>query len=199
MSTVEEILAPAPAQTARRGTAARRAARILRPGRAPAGVAVAAVTAVTAWWITAEVVEAWLAAPREWSLAPGLLELTWRNPAMPYVAGAALAVGALLVILAVIPGRPRLVPLETVEGSVVIGITRQGLRRTLAAAALGVTGADLAYVRLQSGQIEVTVVTDARRTGDLLREVGAAVGDRLQTLALYGRHEVVVRLRRRRI
>ncbi len=43
------------------------------------------------------------------------------------------------------------------------------------------------------------MLTKGTRTGELLKEVGAAVGDRLAGLGVYGRNEVVVRLRRKNI
>ncbi|GAA0429396.1 hypothetical protein Acor_40200 [Acrocarpospora corrugata] len=199
MSTVEEILTAVPGKRVRRRLVARRATRTLHPGRTVAGIAVAAVVAITALGIMAEMVAFWWGAHSLWPGVSGALALTWRDPLVPGLALAAVAAGLALVALALLPGRAKLVALETVDESVTMGLTRSGLCRTLAAAALAVDGADLARVRLRHGRIQVTVVTDAFRTGDLLREVGAAVGDRLQGLALHGRHEVVVRLRRRKI
>ncbi|WP_204043924.1 DUF6286 domain-containing protein [Acrocarpospora phusangensis] len=199
MSTVEEILAAAPAKRARRRTIARQATRTLNPGRSAVATAVATALAAAAWGIIAAMVGAWLGAPAAWTRLAVMLGVTWQDPLVPGLALVAILIGAGLIALAVLPGRAKLVALETSGENVTMGLTRPGLRRTLAAAALTVDGVDVARVRLLHGQIEVTVVTDASRTGDLLREVGAAVGDRLQCLALHGRHEVVVRLRRRRI
>ncbi|GAA1014734.1 hypothetical protein Aple_046700 [Acrocarpospora pleiomorpha] len=201
MSTVEEILAGghSTASRARRRMLARQATRRLRPGRDSAGVVVAAALAIVAWGSTAEMVVSWLGGPAAWPGMSHLVARSWGDALVPGLALAAITAGVVLILLAVLPGRVKLIALETADEGVTIGLTRQGLRRTLASAALTVDGVDVARVRLRHGQIEVTVVTDADRTGDLLREVGAAVGDRLQSLALHGRHEVVVRLRRRRI
>jgi hypothetical protein len=79
------------------------------------------------------------------------------------------------------------------------GLTRSGLRRTLVAAARTVDGADGARVSLRGRRIEVTVTTEARRTGGLLPRVGEVVGDRLVGLGAQCGHEVVVRLRPKRI
>ncbi|GAA2891051.1 hypothetical protein GCM10020220_096520 [Nonomuraea rubra] len=88
-------------------------------------------------------------------------------------------------------------PVETSDPLIVIGITRSGLRRTLRAAAQQVAGVDKARVRLRRRTIEVTVTTGAESTGQMLRQVGTAVGDRLAGVGTLGTGEVVVRLRRR--
>ncbi|MGW5155047.1 DUF6286 domain-containing protein, partial [Nonomuraea wenchangensis] len=102
--------------------------------------------------------------------------------------------GTLMLLLAAVPGRSRLVPVETTDPLIVIGITRRGLRRTLRAAAQQVPGVHRANVRLRRRTIEVTVVTDGESSGSMLRQVGTAVGDRLAGVGTLAAGEVVVRL-----
>ncbi|NUR84238.1 MAG: hypothetical protein HOY71_09150, partial [Nonomuraea sp.] len=109
----------------------------------------------------------------------------------------AMGAGALMVLLAIVPGRSRTVPVETSDPLIVIGITRSGLRRTLRSAAQQVAGVDRARVRLRRRTIEVTVVTGPESSGSMLRQVGMAVGDRLAGVGTLGTGEVVVRLRRK--
>lgn len=190
-STVRDIVASPP----RREASAERA---LLPGRTPAGITVAALLAGVAWAGVAEVVSAMAGLPvRPSSLwSPALRSATFDHPAVPAVAMAMIAGGAALVTLAVLPGRPHLVPLRGDDPLLAIGLTRAGLRRALAAAAASAgEGVAHARVRVLRRQVEVTVVTDAERAGELLREVGAAVGDRLSGLGAQGYDEVVVRLR----
>jgi hypothetical protein len=123
---------------------------------------------------------------------------SWSDPAAVAVAFLLIMVGLLLLGLAAVPGRTRLVPLESGDPLTVMGLTRSGLRRTLRQAAESVNEVGGARVRLTSQDVEVTVFTDADRTGPLLRRVGAAVGDRLAGLGAMCGGEVVVRLRRRR-
>lgn len=116
------------------------------------------------------------------------------------IAGLFLAViGMQLLLLAALPGRSRLVPLETSDPLIVIGITRSGLRRSLREAAQSVEGVHRARVLLRRRTIEVTVITQGDCPGSLLRKVGTAVGDRLTALGALCGGEVVVRLRRRGI
>lgn len=206
--------------------------RALRPARTPAGVAVAVVLSLFAWAGLAEIVAAMAGlAVRPSALVPWadrVLSVTFGDPVVPATAMAMAVCGAGLVALAVVPGRPRLVPLESDDPLLAVGLTRSGLRRTLAAAAYeaayeaaddhhgrardrvgvqmrddghdhGAVGVEHVRVRVLRRQIEVTVFTDADRPGELLREIGAAVGDRLSGLGVHGHHEVVVRLRGRRM
>lgn len=180
------------------GTAGRRTvARVLRPGRTPAAIVVAAVLALLGWALTAQAVAVMLRVPVPWRLPPRLLNLTLADPAVPLAAVGMIVFGAGLVALAVVPGRPRLVPLRCEDPLLAMGLTRVGLRRTLISSAREVEDVRRANVHILRGRIEVTVVTGTARTGAVLREVGAAVGDRLAGLGVQARHEVVVRLRGR--
>ncbi|GLX01294.1 DUF6286 domain-containing protein [Microtetraspora sp. NBRC 16547] len=200
MSIVEDILAASPAAGVRtqRRTLRRNAIRALRPGRTPAGVMVSASLAMSAWTVLAVIVGGLFGAPADPRLGR-LLSLTLGDPVVRSTASAMIVVGAVLVALALIPGRPRLVAVETTDPLLVIGLTRSGLRRTLSGAARGVEGVEAAYVRIHPRRIEVTVVTRAQGTGELLRAVGTSVGDRLSGLGVQSRQDVVVRLRRARV
>ncbi|GAA1305923.1 hypothetical protein Psi02_22930 [Planotetraspora silvatica] len=199
MSVVQEIFAGASAKGDSRRAVRRNAIRALRPGRTPAGIVVAAVLSVGAWALAVEIIATIFGSPVLWPPLHRLMSTTFGDPAVPGTAAMMIVCGAGLVALAVLPGRPRLVPLECEDPLLVMGLTRAGLSRTLAVAAQTVEGVRRARVRMLRGQIEVVVVTEAKGTGELLREVGAAVGDQLSGLGAQCRHEVVVRLRRRRV
>ncbi|MFF3666851.1 DUF6286 domain-containing protein [Microtetraspora malaysiensis] len=200
MSIVEDILAASPSASGRteQRTLRRNAVRALRPGRAPAGVLVSVVIATAAWTALAVIIGGLFGAPAGPRLGR-LLSITLGDPVVRSVASAMVVLGALLVALALTPGRPRLVAVETTDPHLVIGLTRSGLRRTLVSAARGVEGVEAARVRIHPRRIEVTVVTRTQGTGELLRAVGTAVGDRLAGLGVQGRQDVVVRLRRARV
>lgn len=197
MTTLQHLL-PGVAAVARESPL-RRSNRVLRPARTPAAVTVAALLAAGSGLVAAEIVTAL------WGRPLGLVPVdravtvastsTWADLAP---AGLVLALaGTALLLLAVVPGRARLVPVETTDPLIVIGVTRSGLRHTLRAAARRVEGVERARVRLRRGRIEVTVTTGPESSGTMLRQVGAAVGDRLAGLGTLGTGEVVVRLRRR--
>ncbi len=205
MSTLQDILAGTGGTTAGEHLHAvrRRSVRLLRPERNPAGLVVA-LLASTGLSLAAGVT-AGLAMGSPLGRVPyrkfadGIGAAKWSDPAVFAVALAAMAAGVALLLLAALPGRTRLVPLESADSRMVIGLTRTGLRRTLRAAAESVDEVSKARVRLGSRNIEVTVFTDADRTGHLLRQVGTVVGDRLAALGAMCEGEVVVRLRRRGI
>ncbi|HEY9522503.1 MAG TPA: hypothetical protein VIR33_04635, partial [Thermopolyspora sp.] len=109
--------------------------RALRPGRTPVGILVALVLSVVAWAATAEATAVILGWSPSWIPLDRLTAFGARPWSDPVVAGfAALLVltGVIMVALAVTPGRPRLVPLETADPLMAAGLTRSGLRRTLA-------------------------------------------------------------------
>ncbi|MBG0828405.1 hypothetical protein HS041_11575 [Planomonospora sp. ID67723] len=203
MTTLQGTLAGAGSSTLeeRPRSVRRRSVRMLRPNRSPAGVAVALTVSVSLSAAVGATVGLLTGSPfglvPYQKLASGVGALSWSDPDVAVASVLVVVAGLLLVTLAAVPGRTRLVPLETGDPLTVIGMTRAGLRRTLRAAAESVDGVGRARVRLGSRKVEVVVITDAQRTGQLLRQVGAAVGDRLAGVgAMYG-GEVVVRLRGR--
>ncbi|MFI6919223.1 DUF6286 domain-containing protein [Nonomuraea spiralis] len=188
-----------PAAITAQHTGLRRARRALRPARTLPGALVALALAAGLGATTAEVVTSLLGKPLGWVPLNEAIELagarTW-----PQVSSAALVTagaGMLMLLLAIVPGRSRTVPVETSDPLIVIGVTRAGLRRTLRSAAQQVSGVDRARVRLRRRTIEVTVVTGPESSGTMLRQVGTAVGDRLAGVGTLGTGEVVVRLRRK--
>ncbi|WP_049561189.1 DUF6286 domain-containing protein [Nonomuraea sp. SBT364] len=197
MTTLQQILPGA--AVAAQDTPLRRSNRVLRPARTPAAVLVALLLTAALGLTCAEVVASLLGAPLRWVPVNRAAELasasTWAQ--LDAVAVAFCGAGAVLLLLALLPGRSRLVPVETGDPLIVIGITRSGLRRTLRAVAQDVDGVRRAQVRLRRRRIEVTVVTGAESSGTMLRQVGNAVGDRLAGVGTLAAGEVVVRLRRR--
>jgi hypothetical protein len=200
-SSLQQIMeGSAPAADAEGPDAARRArARALRPTRAPAGITAAAALTAGLLLAAAEAVGAVLGMPLGVVPFERLVAVAaarpWSDPFVQAVAAALVVLGGALAVAAALPGRTRLVPVETGDPLIVIGFTRTGLRRTLRAVAETVDGVDRVRVRLAGGRIEIVVVTGAERPGALLGEVGAAVGDRLAGLGALGAGEVVVRLR----
>ncbi|MET7332838.1 DUF6286 domain-containing protein [Nonomuraea sp. NPDC005650] len=197
MTTLQQIV-PGAAVPARH-TGLRRASRALRPARTLPGALVALTLATGLGATAAEIVSGLLGHPLGWVPVNDLVELagktTW--PETSTAAVAAVGAGTAMLLLAIVPGQSRLVPVETSDPRIVIGITRSGLRRTLRAAAQKVSGVDRARVRLRRRTIEVTVRTGTESSGTMLRQVGVAVGDRLAGVGTLGTGEVVVRLRRK--
>ncbi|MET8051077.1 DUF6286 domain-containing protein [Streptosporangium sp. NPDC005286] len=209
-TTLQDVLAGSGSTGSAGGRAAeqfqdvrRRSVRLLRPGRTPAGVPAALVASVvlsvSASVTVGLLMESPVARMPYRRLVNGAGSWSWSDPVVFAMAVLAMVAGLLMLGLAALPGRPRLVPLESGDPHMVIGITRSGLCRTLGEAAASVEEVSGARVRLASRIVEVTVFTEAERTGPVLRGVGAAVGDRMAGLGAMCAGDVVVRLRRRRV
>jgi hypothetical protein len=197
MTTLQQIV---PAAITGQNTGLRRASRALRPARTLPGALVSLSLAAGLGATAAEVVTSLLGKPLGWVPVNRAIALAGEHTWQELSAAAALpatGAGVLMLLLAIVPGRSRMVPVETADPLVVIGITRPGLRRTLRAAAQQVSGVDRARVRLRRRTIEVTVRTGPESSGTMLRQVGTAVGDRLAGVGTLGTGEVTVRLRRR--
>lgn len=199
MTTLQQLLPGSVVDSAVQDSPRRRSNRVLRPARTAAGATLALALTAGLGLTAAEVVAALLGAPLGWVPVDRAIELagdyTWAE--LPLAGLGVAGLGVLMVVLAALPGRSRLVPVETADPLIVIGITRSGLRRTLRAVAQDVEGVDRAKVRLRRRLIEVIVVTSGESSGLMLRQVGTAVGDRLNGLGAMCGGEVVVRLRRK--
>jgi uncharacterized protein DUF6286 len=119
--------------------------------------------------------------------------LTPSSPAVLAAAGATALVGLLLVGAAVLPGPATVLPLSGGDGPVRAGVTRGGVRVTLAAAARRVDGVAKADVQVRRRRVVAHVRTDRldpRPVTDGVREVLTA---RLADIDLVRRPAVRVR------
>jgi hypothetical protein len=167
-------------------TAQRRAAaRAFRPRRTIPATIVAALLAVAAI-VTA--VGAIAATARGHAHLPPLTWLSrvgqahWDDPAAITTSAVACLLGIVLLVLALAPGRSRLVALMSEDPQTVTGITRAGLRRHLATVAARVDGVSRARVRLRRRRVRVMVATPLRDPGELPGQVTEVVTERLEEL-----------------
>ncbi|GII91336.1 hypothetical protein Ssi02_15670 [Sinosporangium siamense] len=175
---------------------------MLRPSRAPLGVTVAVLLSAVLSLTAVEAVVLLVGDPPRLvplkRVAAALWAAKWSDSAVMGIALLTALAGAVFVMTGLLPGRSRLMAVETTDRRTVIGVTRRGLRRSLRAVAQSVDGVERARVRLGHRHIEVTVLTGVHRDGHMLRQVGTAVGDRLAGVGIVGGVEVVVRLRRKK-
>ena len=100
----------------------------------------------------------------------------WSSP-IALAVGAVLAVlGLVLIVTALVPGRPRVVALSTGRPDVLMGITRRGLRCVAATAAADVDGVERIRATARGRRVRVKVTTPLRDRID-----AADVGDRVRT------------------
>jgi hypothetical protein len=128
-------------------------------------------------------------------LAAPFQHTNWADTRTLTVAAAAAFIGLVLILIGVIPGRPRAIALASGDESVVIGVPRRSLRRSLAWLAEGVTGIHSAKVRAGSRSVTVRATTRLRDTASLREAVHAVVQDRLTALDPLWPLQVKVRLR----
>ena len=179
----------------------RNARRVFRPRRTIPGVLVAAVLAAAGILGAIQAVSAAVGRPL-WQvphrdLAAPLQHAHWADTATLAIAAGATFIGLVLILIGVIPGRPRAIALASGDKSVVIGVPRRSLRRSLAWLAEEVTGIRSAKVRTGSRSVTVRATTRLRDTASLHEAVHAAVQDRLTALDPLWPLQVKVRLRQK--
>ncbi|WP_214410649.1 DUF6286 domain-containing protein [Sphaerisporangium fuscum] len=189
---------PEPAPRTRGGP--RTASRAFRPRRTvPAtltalALAVAAILALVG--AVAAAAGGLVHAPQAGWLTP-LDRLHWDDPSALATASVAVVLGFLLLAAALIPGRPRAIPLASEDPQILTGITRSGLCRHVAAVAGHVPGVSGARARLRGRRLHVTATTPLRDPGELPGQVAGAVSARLSELRPLKPVKVDVSIRRK--
>jgi hypothetical protein len=119
----------------------------------------------------------------------------WDRTGTLAVASAVALAGFLLILIALLPGRTRAIPLASADDSVVIGVPRRSLRRSLRWLVQDIPGIDKAKVRTRRGTVNVRGTTRLRDTADLQEKVRTTVQDRLKALDPLWPLQVKVKLR----
>jgi len=180
----------------------RKARRVFRPRRTVPGVLVAAVLAAAGilgviWAASAALGHPLWKVPHRDFAGPLQSTTHWSSTGTLAVAAVAAFIGLVLVLIAVIPGRPRAIALASGDDSVVVGVPRRSLRRSLAWLAGDVPGIDSAKVRAGRRSVKVRATTRLRDTAGLRDSVQAAVEGRLAALDPLWPLRVKVRLRQK--
>ena len=179
----------------------RNARRAFRPRRTIPGVIVAAVLAAAgilgAIWAASAALghPLWKVPHRDF--AGPLQDTPWSGTGTLAGAAAAAFIGFVLILIGVVPGRPRAIVVASGDDSVVIGVPRRSLRRSLAWLAEEVTGIRNAKARTGGRSVTVRATTRLRDTASLREAVHAAVQDRLTALDPLWPLQVKVRLRQK--
>lgn len=167
--------------------AERMARRVFRPRRTVPGVIVAAVLAAAGIIGCIWAASAALGRPL-WSVShgdfAGPLQSTvhWSDSGTIGVAAAVTFVGFALFLIAVIPGRPWAIPLASGDDSVVFGVPRRSLRRSLRWLVQEIPGIDSATVRAGPRAVTVHATTRLRDTTGLRESVHTVVAERIGAL-----------------
>ncbi len=205
---LETLVIPAPggpppqerADAWTRPGARRKARQTFRPRRTIPGVLVAAVVAAAGIIGCIWAASAALGHP-VWTVSHGdfggPLQSTvhWASTGTRIVASAVAFAGFVLILIAVVPGRARAIPLASGDDSVVIGVPRRSLRRSLGWLVQDIPGIAKAKVRTRRRAIKVRATTRLRDTADLQVLVRTTVQDRLRALDPLWPQQVKVKLR----
>jgi hypothetical protein len=180
----------------------RMARREFRPRRRIPGVLVAAVIVAAGilgciWAASAALGHPAWSIPYNDFAGPLQSSVHWDDTGTLIVASAVAFVGFLLILIALIPGRTRAIPLASGDESLVIGVPRRSLRRSLGWLAEDVAGIDRAKVRTGRNSVKVRVTTRLRDPAGLRESVQAVAENRLARLDPLWPLRVKVRLRRR--
>ena len=180
----------------------RKARREFRPRRRVAGVLVAAVLAAAgiagcAWAASAALGRPLWTIPHRDLAGPLQATVHWDDTGTLLAAAAVALAGFLLILIAVIPGRTRAVPLASGDEALVIGVPRGSLRSSLGWLAADVPGIDHAKVRIGRRSVKVRATTRLRDPAGLRESVQEVIEARLARLDPLWPARVEVRLRRR--
>jgi Family of unknown function (DUF6286) len=191
---------PARADAWSRPGARRKARRTFRPRRTIPGVLVAAVIAAagiigTIWAASAALGHPLWNVPHGDFAGPMQSTVHWNSTGTLAVASAVAFVGFLLILIAVLPGRARAIPLASGDESVVIGVPRRSLRRSLGWLVQDVDGVSKAKVRIRRRSVEVRATTRLRETAGLQEKVRETVQNRLAALDPLWPPQIKVKLR----
>jgi hypothetical protein len=188
-------------ETAETPHRSRMATRAFRPGRVLPATVTAAVLTVVAALVAMEVIAALVGRPVNVLPVAALARLgrqtRWDAPLALAVAAVASAVGLLLLLLALRPGRPRTIALTWHDPDTVLGITPHGLRRQTAQAAESVDGITRARTRVRHRHVRVRATSPLLDVRDLDDQVRHAVEERLAGLAPLRPLRLRVSVRRR--
>ncbi|MCU1640779.1 MAG: hypothetical protein JWN03_1054 [Nocardia sp.] len=116
------------------------------------------------------------------SIAHRLHDTRWSDGLVLGAGVAVVVVGAVLLVLALLPGRPVVVALDEVDGSSA-GVSRRSLRAALRREAGAVHGVDSARVRLGSKKILVSARTGRTGSSEVDGAVQEAVTRMLERIA----------------
>lgn len=172
-----------------------------RPGRSLAASLVAIVL------LAIGVVAVWLSVARLVNGAwPGLLDpvvqwfasLTWNSPGAWIIAIAAVVIGLVLLLAALIPGKFSGMQVQAGRNDdrdTEALLSNRALTRLATAQAERMDGVITSKAKAKGEKIRLTVTSPLRQPGDLRRRVAESVSERLQSTGLVQKPKVGVRVR----
>jgi len=128
------------------------------------------------------------------ALASAAHTTRWDSAAVAAGGGVLVLVGLVLLLAALLPGRPTVVPLRATEAGMDTGASRRSLRSTLRAAANSVDGVTATTLTVRGKKITAAVRTHRTAKEGLAEAVRAAISRRLDQISPATRPQVRVRV-----
>lgn len=119
----------------------------------------------------------------------------WNDPVPAIIGGVTALVGLILLLAAVLPGKPTVLPLRGSDTSIDSGASRRSYRNTLRAAASTVDGVSGARLTLRGNTVAATVSTQRTNTDGLVEAVRAAIEHRLEQITPATRPKIKIQVR----
>ncbi|MEV5896975.1 DUF6286 domain-containing protein [Nonomuraea fuscirosea] len=192
----------APFDVPRSKAADRAAVRAFRPQRRVPAVVVALLLTLLGLLVAVETLSGLFGRPLRWIPYEGVLSWAastlWSNPLMLLASAVVTLLGLALLITALVPGRPSMMPVRSGDPDVIIGLRPKSVTRALAHAAEQVPGVHSARAVRHGHTFEVRPTTYGRDTGEFGQEVRGAVLTRLAALDLVEPYRVTVHVKERR-
>ena len=120
----------------------------------------------------------------------------WDSVAVAAAAGLVMLIGLILLLAAILPGRPTVIPLQATDAGAAIdaGASRRSLHSTLRAAANAVDGVTATTLTLRRKTVTAAVRTHRTTPEGLAEAVRAAINHRLDQISPATRPGVRVRV-----
>lgn len=118
----------------------------------------------------------------------------WDSLAVAAGAGLVMLIGLILLLAAILPGRPTVIPLRAAETYMDTGASRRSLRSTLRAAANDVDGVTATTLTLRGKTVTAAVRTHRTTREGLAEAVRAAISRRLDQISPATRPAVRVKV-----
>ncbi|WP_327089863.1 alkaline shock response membrane anchor protein AmaP [Nonomuraea sp. NBC_01738] len=179
----------------------RAALKAFRPGRTVPAMIVAGLLTVLGVVVAAEIISTLFGRPLGWLPSRQMLQwgraTAWQDPLVLIGGGVVALIGVVLVVAALMPGRPRLVAARTGDPDLIIGMRKKSFVGALARAAQEVPGVRGAQASMRGQTVRVTATTsgwDDDNTGNAVKQ---AVLTRMAALAPIQPYQVSVRTKER--
>jgi hypothetical protein len=127
--------------------------------------------------------------------ADALHGVRWSDLPPALAGGAAVVLGLVLLLAAVLPGTPTVLPLDDDETAIESGASRRSYRSTLRAAASSVDGVSGAALSLGRRKVAAVVRTDRTNTDGLAEAVRASLDHRLDQITPSSRPELKIKIK----